>query len=226
MSSPEHVTRSVDRAALYDEVWAEPMTTVAARYGVSSSFLARICERLNIPRPQRGYWAQLKVGKEPPKPAPPDARPGDPLEWSRGGKLPRIARAPPKPLLATHSKTRPRAARSTCHELLRDAREHFEVAKELDGGYLRPAKRRIVDVFVSKDSLNRALDTANSLFLALEDAGHHVVFAHPGQGLHRRVVDERIDGGRDRGGDGSWSPDRATVLYVGTAAIGLTLFEL
>ena len=32
---------SVTREALYDEVWAEPMTTVAARYAVSSSFLAR-----------------------------------------------------------------------------------------------------------------------------------------------------------------------------------------
>jgi hypothetical protein len=32
---------SVDRNKLYDEVWAEPMTT-AKRYEVSSSFLARV----------------------------------------------------------------------------------------------------------------------------------------------------------------------------------------
>ncbi|HPA80588.1 MAG TPA: hypothetical protein PLS95_07210 [Thermoanaerobaculales bacterium] len=35
----------VTREKLYEEVWAEPMTTVAARYGVSSNFLARVCER-------------------------------------------------------------------------------------------------------------------------------------------------------------------------------------
>ena len=54
---------SVTRETLYNEVWAEPMTTVAARYTVSSSFLARVCERLGVPRPPRGYWAQLQVGK-------------------------------------------------------------------------------------------------------------------------------------------------------------------
>lgn len=46
---------AVTRETLYEEVWAEPMTKVAARYGVSSSFLARVCERLNVPRPSRGY---------------------------------------------------------------------------------------------------------------------------------------------------------------------------
>ena len=32
----------VPRDKLCEEVWAEPMTTVAARYGVSSNFLARV----------------------------------------------------------------------------------------------------------------------------------------------------------------------------------------
>lgn len=73
---------AVTREKLYEEVWAEPMTKVAARYGVSSSFLARVCERLNVPRPSRGYWAQLEVGKASVKPVLPEARPGDELEWS------------------------------------------------------------------------------------------------------------------------------------------------
>jgi len=71
---------AVSRQALFEEVWAEPMLKVAARYGVSSSFLGRVCERLNVPRPGRGYWAQLEVGKAPAKPALPDPRPGDELE--------------------------------------------------------------------------------------------------------------------------------------------------
>lgn len=76
----------VDRHTLYELVWAEPMTKVAARYGVSSSFLARVCERLNVPRPARGYWAQLEVGKAPANPLFPEPRPGDELEWSRDGE--------------------------------------------------------------------------------------------------------------------------------------------
>jgi len=36
---------SISREKLYEEVWAEPMITVALRYEVSGSFLARICTR-------------------------------------------------------------------------------------------------------------------------------------------------------------------------------------
>jgi len=78
---------TVSRENLYEEVWAEPMIAVAARYHVSSSFLARVCERLNVPRPPRGYWAKLAVGKKCPRPALPAAQPGDELEWSRIGAL-------------------------------------------------------------------------------------------------------------------------------------------
>jgi hypothetical protein len=71
---------AINRDKLYEEIWAEPMTKVAAKYVVSSSFLARVCERLHVPRPSRGYWAQLEVGKAAPKPPLPEARPGDELE--------------------------------------------------------------------------------------------------------------------------------------------------
>jgi integrase len=54
-----------DRATLYREVWIDPATTVAARYAVSSTFLKRICARLLIPTPPRGYWAQSPAAREP-----------------------------------------------------------------------------------------------------------------------------------------------------------------
>jgi len=42
----------ITREALYDLVWAEPMLKVAARFGVSSSYMARVCTALNVPRPE------------------------------------------------------------------------------------------------------------------------------------------------------------------------------
>jgi hypothetical protein len=93
---------SVDRAKLYVEVWAEPMTTVAKRYDVSSSFLARVCERLNVPRPRRGYWAQRAVGVDLEQPPLLDAEPGAELEWVRDGSAPRL-----QPMSASQS--RPKA---------------------------------------------------------------------------------------------------------------------
>ena len=54
------------REELYQLVWSAPMSKAADHFGVSGSYLARVCTILNVPRPQRGYWAKLAVGKAPP----------------------------------------------------------------------------------------------------------------------------------------------------------------
>jgi hypothetical protein len=77
----------ITREKIYEEVWAEPMTTVAARYDVSSNFLARVCERLAVPRPPRGHWAQLRAGIKIRKPRLPPPQPGCELAWYRHGEV-------------------------------------------------------------------------------------------------------------------------------------------
>ncbi len=68
-------TQSVTRKQLYDLVWAEPMKKVAEYFNVSSSYLARVCMKLDIPRPQRGYWAKLAVDKKVDQPPLPHLQP-------------------------------------------------------------------------------------------------------------------------------------------------------
>ena len=49
-----NVDAGLTREALYELVWSEPMLKVAAQFGVSSSYMARVCTRLYVPRPERG----------------------------------------------------------------------------------------------------------------------------------------------------------------------------
>jgi hypothetical protein len=56
------MTQRWSREALYKEVWAEPVTTVAKRYGVSGNAIAKVCKKLRIPQPGRGYWAKKEHG--------------------------------------------------------------------------------------------------------------------------------------------------------------------
>lgn len=221
---------SVTREQLYEELWAEPAIKVAPRYGVSANFLARVCDRLKVPRPERGYWAQLAVGKAPQRPALPAALPGDELEWSRAGEAKRVQRALPTPAAAQAEPPQPaRRSRLVRHEMLAGAREHIAATKQRsrfnDDGYQHPTKRRLVDVFVSLGTIDSALALANDLFLTLQDRGHRVTFAPLDQHLRRPRVDERTKPGRDRYWT-SWEPDRPTVVYIGTVAIGLTIFEV
>lgn len=219
---------TVTREALYELVWAEPMLRVASRFGVSSSYMARVCTLLNVPRPARGYWAKLAVGKAPRQPPLPEPRPGDPLEWTRDGTLPKRARVLPKP--PDKISGRPRKRRQLLpdrHPLTIDAKTHFEAGRlSYSTRYLKPAKRLLVDLAVSKTGLDKALSFANLLFLELESRGHRVVIAPNTERFHRAEVDEREVPEKHRNYNDLWSPQRCTVVYIGTVAIGLTIIEL
>ena len=58
MIQDNNLPTPLTREALYALVWSEPMLKVAARYDVSSSYMARVCTLLNVPRPHRS-WADL-----------------------------------------------------------------------------------------------------------------------------------------------------------------------
>jgi hypothetical protein len=218
----------ISREELYGLVWAEPMTRLAERFEVSGSYLARVCTRLNVPRPQRGYWAKLAVGKAPRRTPLPDTRPGDPLEWSRDGEP--VTRPRLEAPACDDRARRVTIARNRVHALIRDARAHFENGRPVEeGAYLKPYKKLLVDVTASAAGLDKALGLANDLFNALHSVGHHVVLAAANTQLGRDRIDEREDAPTPREywqHGGIWSPYRPTVVYVGTVAIGLTIVEM
>ena len=53
-----------ERKKLYEEVWNEPVSTVAKRYGVSDVAIHKICKSMDIPVPPRGYWAKKRAGQK------------------------------------------------------------------------------------------------------------------------------------------------------------------
>jgi hypothetical protein len=57
-----------DRAALYEQVWAQPTQKVAKSYGISGVRLGKVCRKLEVPVPPRGYWARLRSGSRVRKP--------------------------------------------------------------------------------------------------------------------------------------------------------------
>jgi AcrR family transcriptional regulator len=46
------------RQALYDLVWSRPLAGAATEVGLSANGLAKLCDRLMIPRPSRTYWTR------------------------------------------------------------------------------------------------------------------------------------------------------------------------
>lgn len=162
-SSLDDVETSLTREALYALVWSEPMLRVGERFGVSSSYMARVCTHMNVPRPDRGYWAKLAVGKAQDQIPLPAAQPGDVLVWSKGGGIhaPALKPKPPDRL------KRVRVAQklhTNQHPILTGAKELFESGGlSYEGGYLKPSKKLLVDLVVTKNGLDRVMSFTNQI---------------------------------------------------------------
>ena len=53
---------TLTREELYNLVWSQPMTKLSKQLGLSDVGLAKICKRLNIPRPEQGHWLRSRKG--------------------------------------------------------------------------------------------------------------------------------------------------------------------
>jgi len=222
----------VTREELFALVWAEPMLKVAKQFGVSSSYMARVCTAMYVPRPERGYWAKLAFGQTVPKPKLPSARPGDMVSWGRGSDLsvtpktipvaPSVESIPPRKVARKHVEE---------HPLLRGAKALFEAGRtSYWSEYLKPSKKLLVDLTVTKTGIDRAISFANTLFWHFEDCGHRVVIAPEHEQFRRAFVDEHEIPKRRNDNDGYsrnlWSPGRPTIVYIGSVAFGISIIEL
>lgn len=71
------------------------MLRVGEMFGVSSSYMARVCTELRATTPRLGYLTQDEMGRARQRPARPPAEPGDMTEWKHAlsvGNTQRVAR--------------------------------------------------------------------------------------------------------------------------------------
>ena len=52
----------IDPNELRVAVWSEPVTAIAASFGVSDKAIEKRCKRLGVIKPPRGYWAKIQNG--------------------------------------------------------------------------------------------------------------------------------------------------------------------
>lgn len=55
--------QKLTRRAMYELIWARPMSNVAEDFGISDVALKKICDKHRVPTPPRGYWAKKEAGK-------------------------------------------------------------------------------------------------------------------------------------------------------------------
>lgn len=61
-------SKELSREELFALVWEKPTQEVARELGVSDVAIAKLCARLQVPKPPRGYWARVQSGQTPKRP--------------------------------------------------------------------------------------------------------------------------------------------------------------
>jgi len=51
----------IHRAQLFERVWSEPLARLGPKWGISGNGLKKVCRKLEIPVPPRGYWAKVQA---------------------------------------------------------------------------------------------------------------------------------------------------------------------
>jgi hypothetical protein len=64
---------TLTREELYELVWSRPVVKLAPEYGLSNVGFSKMCARLDVPTPGRGYWARVAIGEKEDRPDPPKA---------------------------------------------------------------------------------------------------------------------------------------------------------
>lgn len=184
------------RQALYDQVWFTPMARLAEEYGISDVALAKICKKLTVPYPGRGYWRRKETGKAVKQlPLPPSQDPSKQqvtihrtvrVEMALSEEaLQRIAaeQAPEQTIEV------PERLGET-HRLISGQLTNWRSASVDEYGAIQSGTLRQLNIRVSPQALSRALRIMNTLFLALEGRGYQV----GNQEGYRKTLGARING--------------------------------
>lgn len=170
------------REQLYEEVWKEPMSTLGPRYGLSDVGLAKICRRLRVPVPGRGYWRRKEVGQKVRRPALPKL-PAGAKQAMREVHLRKNVSGPaiPEPTGPVAEQQRFEALaenRIVVPEVLEDPHplvacsvKALRRAKRDHQGYLRPRTGPCLGVQVTLDSVDRSMCIYDALLKALDGRG-------------------------------------------------------
>jgi len=169
-------TIRLKREELYEQVWSRPLRDLAKEYGLSDVGLAKICRRLNIPAPGRGYWAKKDAGKAPPRPPMPslgkgeqseatftkhELPPPDPVQMTEAERLIVSEKAPENRVAVDSSPGTP-------HVLVVRTEKSLRAAKPDETGRIRPRAKGCFDVRIAAGSIDRAMHIVDALTRALE----------------------------------------------------------
>jgi hypothetical protein len=194
-----------NREDLYAEIWEQPLVKLAPKYGISAVALGKVCRKLQIPLPGRGYWVKKEFGK-PVKRLPLPVAKDLPvvqrikLPPAQGISNPPTVSPAPEPtdpeylrIVELESRTIVLDPEAKRHKLVTTTERVLKHARPDEKGILRmPYNQPCLDLRVSKESLERSLMFVNAVILTLEAEGFPVSVKEGRHGTGAQIFGHRV----------------------------------
>lgn len=177
-----------NREDLYEQVWSQPMSKLAKSYGLSDVGLAKICRKLKIPVPARGFWRRKLYGKTTLRPPLPKHEGPESFvvrlvkkenpSFDQEPKTEEESRIAFEQRDENRIRVGPRLVALHPHVKLTEAMLRKRTPD--DSGVIRIWRSSCLDVSVSPAGMRRALRIMNALIKALEFRGFRVSIKETG----------------------------------------------
>lgn len=162
------------RGELYKEVWEQPLLKLAPKYCISAVALGKVCRRLRLPVPGRGYWAKLAAGKPAKRLPLREFKDAPNVRRLKTTLTPKPAMDSTDPELAQIAavESKPITSRTERHEFVKLSEGRLRKARTDKHGIIEPpTDKTCVRIQVSKELLDRALVLMSTILFALEENG-------------------------------------------------------
>ncbi|MDK2926238.1 MAG: hypothetical protein PWQ41_2012 [Bacillota bacterium] len=171
-----------DRHKLYEEVWTEPVSVVAKRYGISDVALRKHCKKLNVPLPPKGYWSQIRAGLPAKRPPLPKHLGEDRIVVFKYGsgeqkRIPKqserlafLSKEEKDRIISYTSSIRVPDELTEPHILVKDTIQFKKSRKPS----LSPPRDNVLSIDTSEEQFSRALRIMDTILRAAEDLGYRI----------------------------------------------------
>ncbi len=173
-------TISLTRQELYEQVWSEPIVHLSKFYNLSDVGLSKICKKMDIPVPGRGYWEKKHHGHDAERtPLPPFKGPGN-------GTIRIIIREKNDDIddefqdrivfegLPENHVSVKKSSLKNPHRLVERTEACLSKTKPDDKGLLYTYEKDCLDLVVSPQNLDRALKIYDTLIKVCEVRGYAI----------------------------------------------------
>jgi hypothetical protein len=163
-----------NRDELYADVWEQPLLKLIAKYGVSAVAIGKVCRKLKVPLPGRGYWARKAFGKSVKRTPLPEFKNAPVIRRMKTMATPKPSVDSSDPELSQIAavESRPIPLKSEQHRFVASCAGLLRRAHTNEYGIIEPPNDKpCLDVRVSKELLDRALVLMSTMLFALEENG-------------------------------------------------------